>query len=281
MPPARCTIAIATAFLGLIFNQIGAMAQPDAPPPSCHVTLPSEGSTTPSSSVPATQVGIGAGGRVATYGTDKLRTMLPIDGTWRGLIPQKPGDFAYSNKLPWGGTFSYKDGPLTVTGKRLDGPAPKFTEIEPISWEHEFMGGINIPVFGCWEITGQYRNQELSFVVWVTPISEQIASSRQQLAAEAAPRKIHVESEVEAESLVYRVTPELPHEAQVANVSGTVVLHAVIGIDGRPHDLRYVSGPSLLAQAAIDTVTWWQYRVNGDNLEVDTTISVVFPTRDN
>ena len=281
MPRSRCTITIAAVFLGLIFNQTGAMAQPNAPPPSCHVTLPSEDSVTPSSSVPATQVGIGAGGRVAAYGTDKFWTMLPTDGTWRGSIPQKPSDFAYSNKLPWGGTFSYNDGPLTVTGKRLDGPAPKFTEIEPISWEHEFMGGISIPVFGCWEITGQYRDQELSFVVWVTPISKQIASSPQPLAPEPALRKIHVDSEVAAESLVYRVTPELPHEAQVANVSGTVVLHAVIGIDGRPHDLRYVSGPSLLAQAAIDAVTWWQYRVDGDNVEVDTTIPIVFPTSDN
>ena len=51
--------------------------------------------------------------------------------------------FAYSNKLPWGGTFSYKDGPLTVTGKRLDGPAPSFTEVEEISGKPEFMGDIS------------------------------------------------------------------------------------------------------------------------------------------
>jgi outer membrane biosynthesis protein TonB len=75
--------------------------------------------------------------------------------------------------------------------------------------------------------------------------------------------------------------PEMPHEAEVANVSGTVTLHAIIGIDGRPHDLQYVSGPPLLAQAAIDTVTWWQYRINQENVEVDTTIPVVFQPRDN
>jgi len=111
----------------------------------------------------------------------------------------------------------------------------------------------------------------------VTPISGQKPSSPQPLLPATAPRRVRVNSEVEAESLVYLVTPELPHEAQVANVSGTVVLHGVIGIDGRLHDLRYVSGPPLLAQAAIDTVTWWQYRVNGENVEVETTIPVVFP----
>ena len=76
---------------------------------------------------------------------------------------------------------------------------------------------------------------------------------------------------------MHRVTPETPHEAKVANISGTVVLDAVIGIDGRPYNLRYVSGPSILAQAAIDAVTFWQYRINEEDVEVDTTIPIVFP----
>jgi hypothetical protein len=118
--------------------------------------------------------------------------MLPTDGTWRGLIPQRAGDFAYSNKLPCGGIFSLNDGPLRVTGKRLDGLAPKFTEIEPISGERGLMGGISIPVFGCWKITGQYRNQELSFIVWVTPISGQKASSPQPLLPATAPLRVRV-----------------------------------------------------------------------------------------
>jgi hypothetical protein len=149
----------------------------DAPPPSCHVTLPSAGSTVPLSPARATRVGIMADGMVSAYGTEKLSTLLPTDGTWRGTLPRKPGDFAYSNKLPWSGTFSYRDGPLTVTGKRLDGPAPSFTEIEEISGEHWFMGGIDIPVFGCWEITGHYKDGELSFVVWVTAVLEPESSS--------------------------------------------------------------------------------------------------------
>ena len=63
---------------------------------------------------------------VRKYGAEKLWTLLPIDGVWHGSIPRQPGDFAYSNKLPWGGSFRDKDGPLTVMGKRLDGPAPYF-----------------------------------------------------------------------------------------------------------------------------------------------------------
>lgn len=203
-------------------------------------------------------------------------------------MPRKPGDFAYDNKLPGRGKFSYKDGPLTVTEKRLDGPAPSFTETEEISGEHGFMGGISIPVFGCWEITGHYKDQELSFVVWLTPILEPESSSRvsslpivqEPPASRTEPRRIHVDGEAEAKSLVYRVTPEIPHEAQVASVSDAVVLHAVIAEDGRAHELQYVSGPPLLAQAAINAVTWWQYRVTGP-VEVDTTIEVVFPPTNN
>ena len=117
MPLARCTTAIATTFLGMMSIQVRAMAQQDAPPASCQVTSPSPGSGVPSSSVPAIKFGIGTDARVAVFGTDQLWTVLPIDGTWRGTLSTKPGDYAYSNKLPWGGTFSYKDGPLMVTGK--------------------------------------------------------------------------------------------------------------------------------------------------------------------
>jgi periplasmic protein TonB len=43
--------------------------------------------------------------------------------------------------------------------------------------------------------------------------------------------------------------------------------------------LRYVSGPALLEKAAIDAVAKWRYRptiLNGEPVEVDTTIAVVF-----
>jgi hypothetical protein len=29
--------------------------------------------------------------------------------------------------------------------------------------------GVYVPSLGCWKITGQYQEAELSFVVWVAP----------------------------------------------------------------------------------------------------------------
>jgi hypothetical protein len=61
---ARWTIAVATTFLGMTSFQVGARAQQDAPPASCHVTLPSSVSGVPSSSVPIIAFGIGKDGSV-------------------------------------------------------------------------------------------------------------------------------------------------------------------------------------------------------------------------
>jgi hypothetical protein len=259
-----------------------AQTSPSTAPETCKVTLPS----TPTDNPPFPMPGDSGFERTGRFGTDRLWTVLPMNGIWRGLTPKAFGEYAYSNKLPWGGAFSYKDknGPLMVTGRRLDGPAPSFSEMEPISGVHGMMGGINIPVFGCWEITGRYNDEELSFTVWVAPWVAPLTeptdpeTSQEPVEALPPPRRIQVDAETEATQLVYQVNPELPHEAQVADISGTVVLEAVVGIDGRPRNLRYLSGPPLLAQAAIDAATWWQYRVDGENTETLTTIPVVFPS---
>jgi protein TonB len=44
-------------------------------------------------------------------------------------------------------------------------------------------------------------------------------------------------------------------------------------------DLQYVSGPPLLMKSALDAIRQWRYKptmLNGEPVEVDTTISVVF-----
>jgi protein TonB len=95
----------------------------------------------------------------------------------------------------------------------------------------------------------------------------------------ATPSRIRVGGNVEAASLINKVTPQYPPIAKTAHVSGTVVLHAIISKEGTIQELQYVSGPPLLMKSAMDAVKEWRYKptqLNGEPVEVDTTIDVVF-----
>ncbi|MGC2479012.1 MAG: energy transducer TonB, partial [Candidatus Sulfotelmatobacter sp.] len=58
-----------------------------------------------------------------------------------------------------------------------------------------------------------------------------------------------------------------------------VVLRAVIDKQGNIQDLQLVSGHPMLVPAAIEAVKQWRYRpylLNGQPVEVETTITVIF-----
>lgn len=80
--------------------------------------------------------------------------------------------------------------------------------------------------------------------------------------------------------LVHQVAPVYPTTALRNHVQGTVVLRAVIGKDGLIKNLEVVTSPSdALGQAAKEAVEQWKYRpytLNGDPVEIDTTINVNF-----
>lgn len=80
-------------------------------------------------------------------------------------------------------------------------------------------------------------------------------------------------------SLINRVQPVYPPLARQTRVSGTVRLHAIISKEGTVQQLEVLSGHPLLVQAALDAVRQWRYRptlLNGEPVEVDTTIDVIF-----
>jgi len=79
--------------------------------------------------------------------------------------------------------------------------------------------------------------------------------------------------------LLTPIRPVYPQIAQTARVEGSVILDAVISKNGTIESLRPVSGPEMLRRAAIDavqTARYQPYRVNGENVQVATTITVVF-----
>ena len=79
--------------------------------------------------------------------------------------------------------------------------------------------------------------------------------------------------------IVKKVPPQYPLEAKLVRLEGTVVVRAVIGRSGEVSEVNALSGPPLLESAAVDAVKQWQYKpytVNGQPVDVETTIEVVF-----
>jgi len=93
------------------------------------------------------------------------------------------------------------------------------------------------------------------------------------------PKRVTVGGNVQAARLVNKVQPLYPPLARQTRISGTVKLHAIIGKNGAVEQLQVVSGHPLLVQSALDAVRQWRYQptlLNGDPVEVDTEIDVIF-----
>jgi len=90
------------------------------------------------------------------------------------------------------------------------------------------------------------------------------------------PKRIRVSSDVAARGLAHVVEPAYSPDV---GITGTVVLHAIISREGEVTQLELVSGQPVLAQWAIDAARQWRYKplkINGEPIQVDTTINVVF-----
>jgi len=93
---------------------------------------------------------------------------------------------------------------------------------------------------------------------------------------EVRPMRIRVSASVAARQLRDTVEPEYPAGTKA---QGKVVVHVVIDYDGTVMKAEAVSGDADLTKAAVDAVKQWQYKptkLNGEGVEVDTTVTVVF-----
>ncbi len=94
-----------------------------------------------------------------------------------------------------------------------------------------------------------------------------------------APTRMQVGGQVEAAKILFQSQPHYPLLARQAHVQGEVLLHAIIDKDGHVSELQVISGHPLLVQAALEAVKTWRYQptqLNGETVEVDTTITVNF-----
>ncbi len=133
-------------------------ATPNPIPASCPVTLPN-GNTPPGEQPSPTY-----------HGNGLLWTALWPDGLV--LIPPQMVQPDGTLSMKWG-WWRGVNGPLTITGRRLDAPASPLDAVIPDGYgDTGFQaGGLIFPTEGCWEVTGQVGDSTLTFVTWVVKTS--------------------------------------------------------------------------------------------------------------
>lgn len=95
----------------------------------------------------------------------------------------------------------------------------------------------------------------------------------------ASQPQAKVPGNVMEQRLLHKVDPSYPPEAERAKLQGLVTLDVIIGADGAVKELHPISGPDVLARAAVDAVKWWRfqpYEMEGKPATVETTIEVEF-----
>ena len=99
-------------------------------------------------------------------------------------------------------------------------------------------------------------------------------------AEKAPPRKISVSRAVIAGLKISGENPTYPPEARKRKIQGTVLLDATISKEGVIENLRVVKTPDpSLAESAMKAVSTWRYRpylLNGEPVEVETTVNVTY-----
>ena len=165
----RCLLALCLLYLSQASPVAESGTTDRRVPETCPITKPSDHLFVPPSPYRAWL----SSSRVFWYGTDRFWSFLPTDGIWP--LGEKTFWFRqewvrYDGPDKW---IPQKDASqLRVTARRLDGPAPSAEILKANSsytddWKGFLVGGINFPTPGCWEISGKYEDDELTYVEWV------------------------------------------------------------------------------------------------------------------
>jgi len=96
---------------------------------------------------------------------------------------------------------------------------------------------------------------------------------------QAQPGRVRMSQAIAEGNLTRKVDPVYPESSRMAHVQGDVVLRAVIDKQGTVAQLSTISGQPLLIPLALDAVRQWTYKpflLNGEAVEVETTVTVRF-----
>lgn len=99
------------------------------------------------------------------------------------------------------------------------------------------------------------------------------------VAASMPAMDVRVSEGVTQAALIHKVDPTYPMQARSLRIAGTVVLEITIAEDGTIHNVKKVSGESILVAAATQAVRQWRYSpvlLNGKPVVAQRQVSVVF-----
>jgi TonB family protein len=129
---------------------------------------------------------------------------------------------------------------------------------------------------------GENRTLDIRLTIGTLNDSVNVQASGHAQGDSATPAKrVKLGGEVESSKIITKVQPLYPEAAKSAGISGTVNLHAIIGMDGVPLSLQVINtdvNPDL-ARSSIEAVSKWRYSptlLNGQPIEVDTNITIVY-----
>jgi protein TonB len=94
---------------------------------------------------------------------------------------------------------------------------------------------------------------------------------------------VRVGGNVKPPKIVHIEQPQYPPAARSAGITGVVVVEATVTADGTVEQVKVISGPALLTEAAVNAVSHWKYEptyLNGQAVPVILTARITF-SRDN
>ena len=114
----------------------------------------------------------------------------------------------------------------------------------------------------------------LGLLVLGAPGNAQVASAQN-----SSPKPLRARVAADVPRAISQEPPVYPQTAIDERVEGTVVLHVIIGGDGRVKEATVMSGPAILAAPAAEAVKNWNYdpmHLNTAPIELDTTVTINF-----
>lgn len=109
--------------------------------------------------------------------------------------------------------------------------------------------------------------------------SAELGSGVQRASSEEPDKVVDLPPAAAEGSLLHRVEPQYPEEAQQHGIQGAVVLEVHIGADGAVQDVQVISGPAELAEASMNAVKQWRFKphlVDGRPTPMQTRITLNF-----